>query len=442
MARRSFRVTGTNNAAKQVSVDWTNDLAGVTERGVSVTPQDYGAVADGVTDDSAAFVAAIAYLKTLAINSGSARLFVPAGDYYLGSTTLDLTHAFIFEGEGNGMVGGIPTRLKWDGSVPCIRLQYTITEGNRQIVASHSQAAGMVFRGLHINGGGTATATAHAFDLMTRASFYDCQAYNCGGNGWNIVATAGGGAGAEGNANCFAIYFCSAYSCKNGIYLFGADANAGTVTGGDYSQNREWGINDESFLGNTYTGVHTAGNTSGPFRTTNVNSSSVFVGCYTESDQTGPDFAENTLVIGGTWGSGIADGVYLKASTAGDLVVQPVGGSLRVNTTTTTADLVLDSANNHSRLRLLRATVYKGSVAYVSGTGVTYDAPTGEKHQFYFNNFATTGPALTATGVEVSGTKVVGAQGAAVADATDAASAITQLNALLARCRAHGLIAT
>lgn len=38
--------------------------------------------------------------------------------------------------------------------------------------------------------------------------------------------------------------------------------------------------------------------------------------------------------------------------------------------------------------------------------------------------------------------KVVGAQGAAVADATDAASAITQLNALLARCRAHGLIAT
>ena len=39
-------------------------------------------------------------------------------------------------------------------------------------------------------------------------------------------------------------------------------------------------------------------------------------------------------------------------------------------------------------------------------------------------------------------TKVLGAQGAAVADATDAASAITQLNALLARVRAHGLIAT
>jgi hypothetical protein len=42
----------------------------------------------------------------------------------------------------------------------------------------------------------------------------------------------------------------------------------------------------------------------------------------------------------------------------------------------------------------------------------------------------------------VEGTKVVGARGAAVANATDAASAVTQLNALLERLRAHGLIAS
>jgi len=45
-------------------------------------------------------------------------------------------------------------------------------------------------------------------------------------------------------------------------------------------------------------------------------------------------------------------------------------------------------------------------------------------------------------GVKVSGTQVVAAQGAAVADATDAADVILRLNELLARCRAHGLIAT
>lgn len=43
---------------------------------------------------------------------------------------------------------------------------------------------------------------------------------------------------------------------------------------------------------------------------------------------------------------------------------------------------------------------------------------------------------------KVSTVKVIGAQGAAVADATDAADVILRLNDLLARCRAHGLIAT
>lgn len=45
-------------------------------------------------------------------------------------------------------------------------------------------------------------------------------------------------------------------------------------------------------------------------------------------------------------------------------------------------------------------------------------------------------------GYKVSGTKVVGAQGAAIANATDAGSAITQLNLALAALRTHGLIAT
>lgn len=41
---------------------------------------------------------------------------------------------------------------------------------------------------------------------------------------------------------------------------------------------------------------------------------------------------------------------------------------------------------------------------------------------------------------KVSGTQVVGAQGAAVPDATGAGDVVAQLNTLLARLRAHGLI--
>ncbi len=46
------------------------------------------------------------------------------------------------------------------------------------------------------------------------------------------------------------------------------------------------------------------------------------------------------------------------------------------------------------------------------------------------------------TEYNVAGTKVVGTQGAAVANAVDAATTMARLNDLLARCRAHGLIAT
>ena len=47
----------------------------------------------------------------------------------------------------------------------------------------------------------------------------------------------------------------------------------------------------------------------------------------------------------------------------------------------------------------------------------------------------------TTTHYHVADVQVVGARGAAVADATDAASVILRLNDLLARVRAHGLIA-
>ena len=45
-------------------------------------------------------------------------------------------------------------------------------------------------------------------------------------------------------------------------------------------------------------------------------------------------------------------------------------------------------------------------------------------------------------GLKVAGNQVVGARGAAVADATDAASTTARLNDLLARLRTHGLIAS
>lgn len=77
------------------------------------------------------------------------------------------------------------------------------------------------------------------------------------------------------------------------------------------------------------------------------------------------------------------------------------------------------------------ASAHTGSIA------LGFDAETSAAGQLMIGSVA-----QPITSVVVSGTKILGVQGAAVADATDAGSAITQLNLALARLRAHGLIAT
>jgi hypothetical protein len=58
--------------------------------------KDFGAVGDGVTDDSAAFQAAIDFAALQAPTQPS--IFIPAGDYVIG-TTLDVNGAIEFKGE-------------------------------------------------------------------------------------------------------------------------------------------------------------------------------------------------------------------------------------------------------------------------------------------------------------------------------------------------------
>lgn len=110
-------------------------------------------------------------------------------------------------------------------------------------------------------------------------------------------------------------------------------------------------------------------------------------------------------------------------------------------------EINLENENGYDiRLKYIDNDAYvdsvKDGVGYspliLRGSGV-YFSPSGT----LVAHVNSTGLALEAGAVfKINSTQVVGARGAAVADATDAASVITQLNALLARCRAHGLIAT
>lgn len=63
----------------------------------TVSVKDFGAVGDGVVDDTAAIQAAIDYANSL----GGGEIFVPTGTYNIGSTTLVMKTGVTLRGEGN-----------------------------------------------------------------------------------------------------------------------------------------------------------------------------------------------------------------------------------------------------------------------------------------------------------------------------------------------------
>jgi len=84
---------------------------------------------------------------------------------------------------------------------------------------------------------------------------------------------------------------------SDGLYVDGADANAGLALKVNSSNNGGYGIVDSSFLGNTYIGCHTDGNTLGPIVTDDPNAQSVFIGCYAETGEA--ILVSPTIMIGG-----------------------------------------------------------------------------------------------------------------------------------------------
>lgn len=234
-----------------------------------VTPQQYGAVADGVTDDSAAFVAAIAALKTAgaALTNGSvlqasAKLFVPAGNYYLGTTTLDITHTIVIEGEGS-WAGAFASKLTWAANTTGIRIQRYDTSGVSSVDNVNTHIGGDVTRlkGLGLFGGYAGTeGEYHGVHTKAAIVIEDCHIENFAGDGLFAHASAGGGAPFEGNANNVRIERLGVWYCRNGIFIDGADVNIWSVAGCDISFNRQWGIWDSSFLGNSYYAIHADSN--------------------------------------------------------------------------------------------------------------------------------------------------------------------------------------
>ncbi len=118
---------------------------------------------------------------------------------------------------------------------------------------------GSIIRGLYLQGGYAGTeGEVHGIHLRARALIEDC--FITGFQGDGIYCNVAAGGSPEGNANNIVINRVRIEHCRKGLFFDGADSNASLITMLDASHNRTWGVDDSSFLGNTYVGCHAAAN--------------------------------------------------------------------------------------------------------------------------------------------------------------------------------------
>jgi len=135
---------------------------------------------------------------------------------------------------------------------------YTTSGAGTKDSATHASGQGSIIRGFGLRGAYATTLTekeAHGIHLRARATVEDVYVQQFEGDGIYIVASSANGE----NANEWAVNRAFVNNCRNGMYLSGSDANAGTSNLFDAENCRQFGIYDTSFLGNTHIAPSAAG---------------------------------------------------------------------------------------------------------------------------------------------------------------------------------------
>lgn len=143
------------------------------------------------------------------------------------------------------------------------------------------------------------------------------------------------------NANKWFMSNCnSAFNDGHGMFVQGADVNAGVCIGFDSHDNGGWGIYEDSFLGNTYIGCHsstngqlgsdpnTPENDIGGYWSRGSVSFNTFIGCYSEGNEGASIVDSPGVIMGGLIPSGVnGTGVAIRASGCKPLLFTMEGGA-------------------------------------------------------------------------------------------------------------------
>lgn len=317
---------------------------------------DFGGDPTGVNANDSALASAISSVteNVSAWYAGGPRVYFPPGKYRFDAT-IHLKKTVIIEGDAVGQNGGYASSLVFPVDVHGIVVHRYNTVGETVEAPPTTAGDATIIRNLELRGAGAKVGTkGYGIWLRARATIDQVRITDFRGDGVHIVASEIGSGEFKGNANNFHISNCRITACGgHGVFIDGADANAGVLHHVDSSGNEGWGFWDSSFLGNCYVGCHTngngrsarvyhnsahwmsvkpantaepgtaathwwrVGNSAGPstaylawsslvaypegggYKTDNTNQQTVLLGCYNEGGQPA-EFAARTIVFGGT----------------------------------------------------------------------------------------------------------------------------------------------
>ena len=277
----------------------------------TVSVKDFGAVGDGVTDDYAAFQAAVDSLSASNSDIGGL-IIIPSGTYYLSQTWKIKKRVTIRGTNAGDQPQTSACRLNFPADTDGIRFYSSIDSGTGTD-ATQSVLQFVEVKALAKNSSGV------GIKCTTTVRIEYCIVRDFKSHGIEFYGQTGGGA--TGICDFWKVANTRIITCGgNGLYTHGNDSQIGLASQVECVANSGYGFYDVSAYGNTYIACQAAGNTGGSYYSipTTTYFGSTFLGCYVEfgTGQTAT-FDTNSLVLGGVLAAVAGDSFYMKAQYPG-----------------------------------------------------------------------------------------------------------------------------